>query len=128
MPGAGNFTSVTLGPEGGADVLKVNGESRDAIDAVETILVVIAADDVVAQTRDSTDEPPALPTASVDKPAGQNGWTVRFSSEQAPFAVGDTVLVTGVMTSDDSDEPFVWQQARPVRSDTDPASVGSRDG
>jgi hypothetical protein len=124
MPGSGNFTSVTLGPEGGADVLKVNGESRDDIDAVEKILVVIGPDDVAAQKVDSTDDPPALPTASVKAPAGQNGWTVRFSSKQAPFAVGDTVLVTGVMTSDDSDEPFVWQQARRVRSDTDPANVG----
>jgi hypothetical protein len=120
MPGSGNFTSVTLG----AGVLNVNGESRDDIDVVATILVVIAPEDVAAQTVGSTTEPPALPTASVALPAGQGGWTVTFSRAQAPFEVGDAVLLTGVMTSEDSDEPFVWQQARRINPDTAPARVG----
>jgi hypothetical protein len=37
MPGHGNRTSVTLGAEGGADVLKVNGESEGDIDLVERL-------------------------------------------------------------------------------------------
>jgi hypothetical protein len=120
MPGAGNFTSVTLGP----DVLNVNGESRDDIDAVETILVAIAPDDVATKTVGATSAPPPLPTASVALPAGQSGWTVTFPHAQAPFGAGDTILLTGVMTSGDSDEPFVWQQARTINPDTAPARVG----
>jgi hypothetical protein len=123
MPGSGNFTSVTLGEEGGADVLKVNGATTHDVDLVEAILVVITPKDV-AQTLLSTTKREELPSASVALPAGQTGWTVTFSREQAPFDAEDTLLLTGVMTSQDTEDAFVWQQALAIAPDTAPASVG----
>jgi hypothetical protein len=128
MPGHGNFTSVTLGAEGDAEVLKVNGESDGDIDLVTTILVVITSEEV-AQTLLSTtgrkapsasEEPPS---ASVALPAGQSRWTATFRRERAPFDGGDTLLLTGVMTSEDTDDAFVWQQALTIAPDTAPAHV-----
>lgn len=123
MPASGNFTSVTLGDEGGADVLKVNGATAGDVNLVKTILVVIAPEDV-AQKLLSATEPQTPPSASVALPAGQTGWTVTFSREQAPFDAGDTLLLTGVMTSKDTEDAFVWQQALAIALDTAPASVG----
>lgn len=129
MPGHGNFTSVTLGAEGGADVLKVNGESEGDLDLVETMLVVITPRDV-AQTLVSTTSreelptaPEEVPSAPVVLPAGQSHWTATFSRAQAPFDVGDTLFLTGVMTYEDTG-PFVWQQALTIVPDTAPAKVG----
>ena len=123
MPGHGNFTSVTLGVENGADVLKVNGESQDDIDLVKTILVIITSEDMAQGLTSATDreEPPS---ASVPMPAGQSGWTATFSREQAPFDLRATLLLTGVMTSEDTGDAFVWQQALTIAPDTAPASVG----
>ena len=123
MPGHGNFTSVTLGEEGGADVLKVNGETTQDVDLVKTILVVITPKEV-AQTLLRTTDREELASTSVALPAGQTRWTVTFSPEQAPFDDGDTLLLTGVMTSEDSGDAFVWQQARTIAADTAPAEVG----
>jgi hypothetical protein len=123
MPGHGNFTSVTLGPEGDADVLKINGESSDDIDLVQVIVVVIESAEI-ARTIPSATEPLTLASASVALPAGQSDWTATFSLEQAPFGLGATVLLTGVMTSEDTDDPFVWQQALHVVADKAPANVG----
>jgi hypothetical protein len=123
MPGSGNFTSVTLGQEGDAEVLKVNGVSKGDIDFVETIVVVIESENL-AKTLESATDPLTPPSASVALPAGQSGWTATFSSKQAPFEVTDTVLLTGVMTSEDTDKPFVWQQALTIAADTAPANVG----
>ena len=122
MPGHGNFTSLTLGAEGGADVLKVNGESDGDIDLVETILVIITPKDV-ARAVLSTTASEELPSASVALPAGQSRWTATFSREQAPVDGGDTVLLTGVMTSEDTGDAFVWQQALTIAADTAPAKV-----
>jgi hypothetical protein len=131
MPGHGNFTSVTLGAEGGADVLKVNGESEGDIDVVKTILVVITPKDVAQTLLSTTDREQLpstdrveLPSASVALPAGQSRWTATFSREQAPFDGGDTLLLTGVMRSEDTGEAFVWQQALAIAPDTAPARVG----
>jgi hypothetical protein len=123
MPGHGNFTSLTLSEEGGADVLNVNGETTQDVDLVRTILVVITPKDV-AQTLLSTTKREELPSASVALPAGQTRWTVTFSRERAPFEVDDTLLLTGVMTSADTEDAFVWQQALAIAPDTAPASVG----
>jgi hypothetical protein len=123
MPGHGNFTSVTLGEEGGAELLKVNGESDGDIDLVQTILVVVTAEDV-AQTLLTTTNRAELPSASVALPAGQSRWTATFSPEQAPYDVGDTLLLTGVMTSEDTGDAFVWQQALTIAADTAPANLG----
>ena len=123
MPGHGNFTSVTVGAEGGVDVLKVNGESDGDIDLVETILVVVTSEDV-AQTLLSTTNREEIPSASVALPAGQSRWTATFSHEQAPFGVDDTLLLTGVMTSEDTGDAFVWQQALTIAADTAPAHIG----
>jgi hypothetical protein len=123
MPGHGNFTSLTLGEEGGADALKVNGETTQDVDLVRTILVVLTPKDV-AQAILSTTRREELPSASVALPAGQSHWTATLSPEQGPFDVNDTLLLTGVMTSDDTDDAFVWQQALTVVPDTAPANVG----
>jgi hypothetical protein len=123
MPGHGNFTSVTLGAEGGADVLKVNGETTRDVDVVKTILVVITAEDV-AQTLLRSTKREELPSASVPLPAGQSRWTATLSLDQARFDVNDTLLLTGVMTSEDTEDAFVWQQALAIAPDTAPASVG----
>ena len=123
MPGHGNFTSVTLGAEGGADVLKVNGETTRDVDLVKAILVVITPTDV-AQTILSTTAREELPSASVALPAGQSRWTATFSRAQAPFDDGDALLLTGVMTSEDTGDAFVWQQALTIAPDTAPADVG----
>jgi hypothetical protein len=123
MPGHGNFTSVTLGAEGGADVLKVNGETTRDVDLVKAILVVITPTDV-AQTILSTTAREELPSASVALPAGQSRWTATFSRDQAPFDDGDALLLTGVMTSEDTGDAFVWQQALTIAPDTAPADVG----
>jgi hypothetical protein len=122
MPGHGNFTSITLGAEGGADVLKVNGESVGEIDLVKTILVVITPKDV-ARTLLSATASEELPSASVALPAGQSRWTATFSREQAPVDAGDTVLLTGVMTSEDTGDAFVWAQALRIAPDTAPPKV-----
>jgi hypothetical protein len=122
MPGHGNFTSLTLGEEGGADVLKVNGETTRDVDVVKAILVVITPTDV-AQTILSTTAREELPSASVALPAGQSRWTATFSREQAPFDDGDALLLTGVMTSEDTEDAFVWQQALAIAPDTAPADV-----
>jgi hypothetical protein len=129
MPGHGNFTSITLGAEGGADLLKVNGETTQDFDLVKTILVVLTPKDV-AQTllsttdgEGSTTNRQVLPSASVALPAGQSHWTATLSPEQGPFDVNDTLLLTGVMTSGDTDDAFVWQQALTVVPDTAPANV-----
>src|SRR3954471_21553696 len=121
MPGHGNFTSVTLGAEDGADVLKVNGESEGDLDLVETMLVVITPEDV-AQTLFSTTNLEEVPSAPVALLAGQSHWTAMFSREQGRFDVGDTLLVTGVMTFTDPYE-FVWEQALTIATNTDPAKV-----
>jgi hypothetical protein len=121
MPGHGNFTSVTLGAEDGADVLKVNGESEGDLDLVDTMLVVITPEDV-AQTLFSTTNLEEVPSAPVALPAGQSHWTATFSREKAPFDVGDTLLLTGVMTYEDA-YAFVWQQALTIAADTAPAKV-----
>jgi hypothetical protein len=123
MPGHGNFTSVTLGAEGGADVLKVNGETTRDVDLVKAILVVITPTDV-AQTILSTTAREELPSASVALPAGQSRWTATFSRDQARFDDGDALLLTGVMTSEDTGDAFVWQQALTIAPDTAPADVG----
>ena len=129
MPGHGNFTSVTLGAEGDAEVLKVNGESGGDIDLVKAILVVITSADV-AQTLLSATARKGLPSASeelpstsVALPAGQSRWTATFWREQVPFDGGDTLLLTGVMTSEDTADAFVWQQALTIAPDTAPAHV-----
>jgi hypothetical protein len=122
MPGHGNFTSVTLGAEGGADVLKVNGESEGDIDLVEAILVVLSPTDV-GRTQSSTTAREELHSASVALPAGQSRWTATFSGDQAPFDGGETLLLIGVMTSEDTGDAFVWQQALTIAPDTAPANV-----
>jgi hypothetical protein len=123
MPGHGNFTSLTLSEEGGTTVLNVNGETTQDVDFVKTILVVITSQEV-AQALLSTGEREELSSTSVALPAGQSRWTVTFSRERAPFDVDDTLLLTGVMTSADTEEAFVWQQALAIAPDTAPASVG----
>jgi hypothetical protein len=123
MPGSGNFTSVTLGEEGGANALKVNGATTGEVNLVTTILVVIAPEDIAQKLVRAT-KAQTPPSASVALPAGQTGWTVTFSREQAPFHAGDTMLLTGVMTSSDTEDAFVWQQALAIASDAAPASVG----
>jgi hypothetical protein len=129
MPGHGNFTSVTLDAQGGADALKVNGDTTRDVDLVKTILIVVTPEEVaqgLLSTRDrDTTDPAELPSASVALPAGQSHWTVTFSSEQAPFDLHATLLLTGVMTSEDTSDAFVWQQALTVAPDTAPASVGA---
>ena len=123
MPGHGNFTSITLGAEGGANVLKVNGETTRDVDVVKTILVVITAEDV-AQMLLRSSKREELPSASVALPAGQSRWTATLSLDQGRFDVNDTLLLTGVMTSKDTEDAFVWQQALAIAPDTAPASVG----
>jgi hypothetical protein len=123
MPGHGNFTSITLGAEGGANVLKVNGETTRDVDVVKTILVVITAEDVAQMLLRSTKRE-ELPSASVALPAGQSRWTATLSLGQARFDVNDTLLLTGVMTSEDTEDAFVWQQALAIAPDTAPASIG----
>jgi hypothetical protein len=83
MPGHGNFTSLTLSEEGGADVLNVNGETTQDVDLVRTILVVITPKDV-AQTLLSTTKREELPSASVALPAGQTHWTVTSPASSLP--------------------------------------------
>ena len=123
MPGHGNFTSITLGAEGGANVLKVNGETTRDVDVVKTILVVITAEDVAQMLLRSTKRE-ELPSASVALPAGQSRWTATLSLDQGRFDVNDTLLLTGVMTSEDTEDAFVWQQALAIAPDTAPAGVG----
>ena len=123
MPGHGNFTSITLGAEGGANVLKVNGETTRDVDVVKTILVVITAEDVAQMLLRSTKRE-ELPSASVALPAGQSVWTATLPNDQAGFGVDDTLLLTGVMTSEDTADAFVWQQVLAVASDATPAGVG----
>jgi hypothetical protein len=129
MPGHGNFTSLTLGDENGADTLKVNGETTQDVDVVKTILIVLTPMDVAQTLLSSTDQEgktdrEVLPSASVPLPAGQSRWTATLPNDQALFSVADTLLLTGVMTSDDTADAFVWQQALVVVSDKDPAGVG----
>ena len=123
MPGHGNFTSITLGEEGGANVLKVNGETTRDVDVVKTILVVITAEDVAQMLLRSTKRE-ELPSASVALPAGQSRWTATLALDQGRFDVNDTLLLTGVMTSKDTEDAFVWQQALAIAPDTAPAGVG----
>jgi hypothetical protein len=122
MPGHGNFTSITLGAEGGANVLKVNGETTRDVDVVKTILVVITAEDVAQMLLRSTKRE-ELPSASVALPAGQSRWTATLALDQGRFDVNDTLLLTGVMTSEDTEDAFVWQQALAIAPDTAPADV-----
>ena len=103
--------------------MKVNGETTQDVDLVKTILVVITPKEV-AQTLLSTTDRKELASTSVALAAGQSRWTVTFSHEQAPFDDGDTLLLTGVMTSEDTGDAFVWQQARTIAADTAPARVG----
>jgi hypothetical protein len=128
MPGHGNFTNITLGEEGGADTLKVNGETTQDLDVVKTILVVLTPADVAQTLLGSTGQQgpqrAELPSASVALPAGQSRWTATFSNDQAGFGVDDTLLLTGVMTSEDTEDAFVWQQALAIAPDTAPANVG----
>ena len=129
MPGHGNFTSLTLGEENGADVLKVNGETTQDVDVVKTILIVFTPKDVAQTLLGSTeaeqgDKREVLRSASVPLPAGQSVWTATFPNDQAGFGVDDTLLLTGVMTSQDTPEAFVWQQVLAVASDATPAGVG----
>jgi hypothetical protein len=132
MPGHGNFTSLTLGGEGAADALKVNGETTQDVDLVRTILVVITPKDVAQTLLSSTEReegpereelPSASPSASVALPAGQSRWTATFPNDQALFGVNDTLLLTGVMTSEDAEDAFVWQQALAIAPDKAPARV-----
>jgi hypothetical protein len=128
MPGHGNFTSITLGDENGADLLKVNGETTQDVDAVKTILIVLTPKDVAQTLLGSTEEEQGakrevLRSASVPLPAGQSVWTATFPNDQAGFGVDETLLLTGVMTSEDTADAFVWQQALVVVSDKDPARV-----
>ena len=128
MPGHGNFTSITLGDENGADLLKVNGETTQDVDAVKTILIVLTPKDVAQTLLGSTEEEQGakrevLRSASVPLPAGQSVWTATLPNDQAGFGVDETLLLTGVMTSEDTADAFVWQQALVVVSDKDPARV-----
>jgi hypothetical protein len=129
MPGHGNFTSLTLGDENGADTLKVNGETTRDENLVETILVVLTPMDVAQTLLSPTEEGEEperaeLPSASVALPAGQSRWTATVPNDQALFGIDDTLLLTGVMTSEDTEDAFVWQQALVVVSDTAPANIG----
>ena len=129
MPGHGNFTSITLGDENGADLLKVNGETTQDVDVVKTILIVLTPKDVAQTLLGSTEEEQGakrevLRSASVPLPAGQSVWTATLPNDQAGFGVDDTLLLTGVMTSDDTADAFVWQQVLAVASDATPAGVG----
>jgi hypothetical protein len=129
MPGHGNFTSLTLGDENGADTLKVNGETTQDENLVETILVVLTPMDVAQTLLSPTEEGEEperaeLPSASVALPAGQSRWTATVPNDQALFGIDDTLLLTGVMTSEDTEDAFVWQQALVVVSDTAPANIG----
>jgi hypothetical protein len=129
MPGHGNFTSITLGDENGADLLNVNGETTQDVDVVRTILIVLTPKDVAQTLLGSPEEEQGatravLRSASVPLPAGQSVWTATFPNDQAGFGVDDTLLLTGVMTSEDTADAFVWQQVLAVASDATPARVG----
>jgi hypothetical protein len=121
MPGAGNFTSVTLGPDDhGAEKLKVNGESEDP-DRVKALYVAVAhadATDGPLGAGHAGDPPEGLPSTAVQSPDGAGFWTAVFDQERPPYKVGETVLVVGVIV-DGKGIPSFWHQSLKVASDED---------
>jgi hypothetical protein len=118
---SGNFTSVTLGPEGSPDPkLKVNGESEDP-DRVKALYVAVAhanADQGPLGAGQAGDPPAGLPSTAVRSPDGAGFWTAVFDQERPPYKVGETVLVVGVIV-DSKGIPSFWHQALKVAADED---------
>lgn len=115
MPGHGNFTSVTLGrDDNDVERLTVNGVTTD-IDDVDVKAVYVAVAHAAAKTTllgatRPGDEPHELPSVAVPAPEDAGGWTATLDQEKPParpYAVGDTVLLVGVIV-DSHGEPTFW--------------------
>jgi hypothetical protein len=117
MAGAGNFTDVTLGPVDGVERLTVSGVALDddGNPFVDVKAVYVAVAHAAAKTRllgaTHAGERHELRSVSVPAPAG-DGWTVTLDQPEAPtppYAVGDMVLLVGVLV-DDNSEPSFWHE------------------
>jgi hypothetical protein len=124
MPGHGNFTRVTLGPDDDeVEQLSVNGVALDDEGNVfvDVKAVYVAVAHAAAKTRllGATDpgDPHELPSVSVPAPAG-DGWTVTLDQPEpspppeppaTPYAVGDRVLLVGVLV-ENNNKPSFWHQ------------------
>jgi hypothetical protein len=121
MPAAGNFTTVTLGPDDtGTEKLKVNGVS-DEPDRVNAIYVAVAhagAQHSLTAGEDTGDEPHNLPSTAVVMPAGASGWTAFLEQGDPPYELGETVLAVGVMIDGKDGSPSFWHRTLTIESET----------
>jgi hypothetical protein len=115
MPGHGNFTDVTLGPDDhGVERLTVNGVALDDDDEpfvdVKAVYVAVAHAAAKSTLLGATQPgpPEELPTVSVPAPAGE-GWSVTLEQSNPPYAVGEVVLLVGVLVENDG-TPSFWHQ------------------
>jgi hypothetical protein len=118
MPGHGNFTSVTLGPDDdGVQRLTVNGVTLDddggatASDDVKAVYVAIehAAARSTGLGTTPLGEPRELRSAAVPAAEGAGGWTVMLDQGNPPYAVHEQVLLVGVLVDKD-DVPSFWHE------------------
>jgi hypothetical protein len=118
MPGHGNFTSVTLGPDDdGVERLTVNGvtvdDNGDAVAAEDVKAVYVAVEHAAARTAGlgatTLGVPQELRSAAVPAAEGAGGWTVMLDQGNPPYAVHDKVLLVGVLVEKD-DKPSFWHE------------------
>jgi hypothetical protein len=121
MPAAGNFTTVTLGPDDtGTEKLKVNGET-DEPDRVKALYVAVAHADAGDTPLGGTKlgVPEGMPSTAVPAPDGAGFWTALLDQEQPPYKAGQTVLAVGVIVDKDDDSPSFWHQKLTIKPDTE---------
>ena len=118
MPGHGNFTTVTLGPDDdGVERLTVNGVTLDdnggAAAAEDVKAVYVAVEHAAARTNGlgtaALGVPHEMRSVGVPAAEGAGGWTVMLDQGNPPYVLHEKVLLVGVLVDKD-DVPSFWHE------------------
>jgi hypothetical protein len=116
MPAAGNFTTVTLGPDNfGKRKLRVNGISRkpDKVQAIYVSVARMGARGAPLGAGQPGDRARELRSAAVKGPEGAGGWTAFLNQASPAYKVGEKLLVVGVIV-DKGGIPSFWHQMKEI--------------
>jgi hypothetical protein len=118
MAGAGNFTSVTLGPDdNGVERLTVNGvtmdDDRNPVPADDVEAVYVAVEQAAARTTPlgatPLGEPQELRSVAVPAPEGAGGWSVMLDQGTPAYTVGERLFLVGLIVFK-NDDPTFWHE------------------
>jgi hypothetical protein len=117
MPGSGNFTSVTLGPDDtGKRKLIVNGTSTkpDLVEAVYIAVARLGTEGARIGAGRPADPPQRLRSTSVAAPDGAGGWTAFLNQARPAYKVGEKLVLVGVIVNSDDGSASFWHQVREI--------------